>query len=260
MTFSITKEISAGINNFKSHCENQDVQQTACECSDNKTASLLYRIFQFANQFDIDHPLAGCILSRQGQTIHLKALIKALKPEQFDQLEKASIKYLRHLSSGWNESSLEVSEKFKASKNIETSHAVVLQKDNPPLTIDSLVLRKISKLQSECKVVISNPTDRNFSSKIVYICGEKEQINRFFAIVRSSLDYEPKSLLQLTVEVVSKKHQRDDDEINSLPIELKNKIISYLPTSVVAVHNPISCTTSLDRNRNQISWHNLTNI
>lgn len=248
MSICLTKEINISINYFKKMCESPDVTQTARECSDTKTASLLHYIFRFAQQFDLEHPLAGCILSRQGQTIHFESLIKALKPEQFDQLEKASLQYLRHLSTGWNESVPEVSEKFKASvsKNIETTHAVVLQKENPPLTIDSIVLRKVAKLQSECKVVISDPNDNNFSSKIVYICGEKEQINRFFEIVRSSLSYEPKSLLQFTMEVVSKNYQRDDDEINSLPKGLRDKIISYLPTLPtsfkVVLHSHYICT------------------
>lgn len=271
MSLLITKEIGAVITRFKESCENTNVKQIACECSDAKTASLLFNIFKFADRFDWNYPLADCGISLQGQSIQLESrLNKPITPEKFDNLEKASLIYLRHLSTGWEESSTEESEKFKASLHrrhlttvweeslksekfkaspsitIDTANAVVLQKvRGPHLTSDSIVLDQVSKIQSDCKVSISNLKDRNFSSKIVYICGEREQLKRFFEIVRSSLSYEPKSLIHLTLEVLNQNYKRNDNDLNILPIVLRDRVNSRLPTPDIG--KSYDCTHLVDR-------------
>lgn len=234
MNLLITKEIGVCINSFKESCENSSVEQIACECSDTKTASLLFNIFKFANTFDWNNPLTACQLSLQGKSIQLKSVLgKTIKSEKLDVLETASLNYLRHLSTGWKKSSTEESERFKvsSSKIIDTANAVVLQKARPHLTLDSIVLQEVSKIQSDCKVSVSNLSDRNFNSRIIYICGEREQLDQFFEIVRSSLSYEPKSLLHLTLEILSRNYKRDDNDLNILPGGLRDRVNSYLPTS-----------------------------
>jgi len=154
-------------------------------------------------------------------------LAKPLTPERLDSLEKASLVYLRHLTTGWEESSAKESERLKAvfSKTIDTTDKVVLQKPRPHLTLDSIVLDALSKRESNCEISVG---DAALSAKITYLCGHGKKLNSFLNIISSSFTHEPKSLFHLTLEVLSRNYKRDDKELNILPEVLKDKV-SYLP-------------------------------
>lgn len=217
MSLTISKEINAGINKFKEACDSKSTEVT-CTCTNAKTASLLYYIFNFANQYAWCKPLPVHEIALKGQSVQLRSVLEnAIKPEMLDDLEKASLNYLRYLSTGWKAPSSDEAEKFKASAS-----DVVLQKAKYNLTVDSRVLEDIFKIQPDCGVTMTG-----FSARTI-ISGEKEKLERLIAIVRSSLSYEPKSLVHLTLEVLAQNFKRDDNELTRLPLGLKDKACSYL--------------------------------
>jgi len=67
----IPTEIHNIINNLKESCTNTSVEKVSYECTDVKTASMLFNIFRFADQFDERHPLVGCRVSLSGKSIQL---------------------------------------------------------------------------------------------------------------------------------------------------------------------------------------------
>jgi len=237
----LTAQLSNVVNSFRTGVFTTNDRNELAISSETTDNDLFCNLLEYSCKWASPSPIEGYTLSARNGCIHLISSKNTDKDNKMDPnllkaLEKATEAYLLFMSVGWRESSQEVKQQVVEYREVfrcqerKTSDSVVYEKTydlSNPHPLVHLLYRDILMDLPQCFDLEIPGTElgrKSLSHNKIFLYGTKSELDKFILTIRSGQIPVAKSLLDITLKYVAKRFDENDENLNTLPRELKERV------------------------------------